>query len=86
MLELGYYLSVAHKEWQKFFIKHHSKKVTILRNFCMSTFGLFGCIPPKQGNSWYLSFIPTIRGINNLLAYGFLISIAQSEVYDQCLQ
>ena len=65
----------------------NQKKVTILRIFWTSTFGLFGCIPPKKGN-WYLSFIPTItiRGINNLLAHGFLISMAQSEVYDQCLQ
>ena len=55
-------------------------------NFCMSTFALFGGIPPKEVNSWYLSFIPTIRGINDLLAHGFLISKAQSEVYDLCLQ
>ena len=52
----------------------------------MSTFGLFGGIPPKEVNSRYLSFIPTIRGINDLLAHGFLISMNHSEVYDQCLQ
>ena len=62
------------------------KKVIILRNFYMSNFGHFGCIPPKEGNSRYLSFIPTIGGINNLLAHGFLLLFAQSEVYDRCLQ
>ena len=52
----------------------------------MSTFGLFGCIPPKRGIPDIYHFVPTSRGINNLLAHGFLVKIAKSEVYDQCLQ
>ena len=49
----------------------------------MSIFGLFGCIPPIRGIPDINHFVPIGRGVINLLAHGFLIKIAKSEVYEQ---